>query len=501
LESRLRVTEELQPPFAAALEQAASRGFEGLMLKLRGSAYEHRRSRAWLKLKAHKSQELAIVGFLPGEGSAAGGIGALLLAVNDPARGGLVFAGKVGTGFSAKQRAELLRELARDAVDTPRVQEALRLRGAIWVEPRLVAQVRFTEWTADGKLRHPAFQGLRADKTPAECVREVPAAPPKEVVATEGRAKGTAPGNDAKAAPNPRAPPPEAVKLTHPERVLYPRENITKQDIADYYAAVSGPLLRALAGRPLVLVHWNEGIESESWIQQDVRSGRGRAEEWLTIVDTPTAGREGKPGRTVGHLVADSPAALRWLAQMSVLELHMWHSRVGSLSTPDWVVFDLDPADGKDISQAIEVALVLRGMFERLGIPSIPKTTGKRGLHLLVPLAPGHTYADAESFALRVAETVVQQVPDVTLERSKAKRHGRLYLDCLQNAQGKTIVAPYSPRGVPGAPVSTPLRWSEVAPGLDPGKFTVRTVPHRLAEVGDLFAPALENGVRLPRFR
>jgi bifunctional non-homologous end joining protein LigD len=140
-------------------------------------------------------------------------------------------------------------------------------------------------------------------------------------------------------------------------------------------------------------------------------------------------------------------------------------------------------------------------MFEQLRLVSFPKTTGKRGLHLLVPLAPGHTYEDAQTFALRVAQTVAQQMPEVTLERSRARRGGRLYLDCLQNGQGKTIVAPYSPRGVDGAPVSAPLRWSEVRPGLDPRVFNLRTMPARLEQVGDLFAPALENGVRLPRFR
>jgi bifunctional non-homologous end joining protein LigD len=476
----LRPTEELPPPFAAALKVAGKRGFEGLVLKLRDSPYESGRSRAWLKLKVLRSQELAVVGFLPGEGNASGGIGALLLAVAEG--GSLIFAGKVGTGFSTKQRAELRRELEKDIVPAPRVRDAPRIRGARWVEPRLVAQVRFTEWTTDGKLRHPSFQGLRADKTPLECVREEPEPPPE-------------PDRSA------RAPDPSEVALTHPERVLYPRDGITKQDLAAYYAAVSEPLLRALAGRPLALVHWNEGIDRASWFQQDVRAGRGHAEPWLTVVETETSARGGKPGRTVGHLVADSPAALRWLAQRSVLELHMWSSRVGSLSTPDWVVFDLDPAEGRDIEQAIEVALILHGMFERLGIPSFPKTTGKRGLHLLVPLAKGHTYADAESFALRVAETVVRQVPEVTLERSKSKRQGRLYLDCLQNGQGKTIVAPYSPRGIDGAPVSTPLRWSEVKPGLDPRRFNLRTLPARLAEVGDLFAPVLSNGVRLPHLR
>ncbi|GAC1346040.1 MAG: DNA ligase D [Myxococcales bacterium] len=497
----LRLTEELPPPFAAALEVAGKRGLEGLVLKLRDGPYQAGRSRAWLKLKVLKSQELAVVGYLPGEGNAAGGIGALLLGV--VAKGALTFAGKVGTGFSAKLRAGLRRELEKDAAPGPRVESAPRLRGARWVEPRLVAQVRFTEWTADGKLRHPSFQGLRTDKTPLECVREEPEAPapPAARPKIAARIKVAASTEVAAGAGAARAPDPAEVALTHPERVLYPRDGLTKQDLADYYAAVSEPLLRALAGRPLALVHWNEGLDGPNWFQQDVREGRGHPAPWLTVLETQTAARRGKPGRSIGHLVADSPAALRWLAQRSVLELHLWHSRAGTLSTPDWVVFDLDPAEGQDIGQAVEVALLLHGMFERLGLPSLPKTTGKRGLHVLVPLAQGHTYADAESFALRVAETVERQVPEVTTERSRAKRKGRLYLDCLQNGQGKTIVAPYSPRGIDGAPVSTPLRWSEVKRGLDPRRFTLRTLPARLAEVGDLFAPALADGVRLPRFR
>jgi bifunctional non-homologous end joining protein LigD len=306
----------------------------------------------------------------------------------------------------------------------------------------------------------------------------------------------------AAAAPAAVAPAAESIALTHPERVLYPRDGIAKQDLADYYAKAAGPLLRALSGRPLVLVHWNEGIDRPSWFHQDMGGGeRGRAEPWMHLVATPSVGRGGKAGKLVRHLIADSPAALRWLAQRSALELHCWHSREGSLGSPDWVVFDLDPAEGRGIEQAIPVAQVLQGMFEQLRLVSFPKTTGKRGLHLLVPLAPGHTYEDAQTFALRVAQTVAQQMPEVTLERSRARRGGRLYLDCLQNGQGKTIVAPYSPRGVDGAPVSAPLRWSEVRPGLDPRVFNLRTMPARLEQVGDLFAPALENGVRLPRFR
>ena len=457
----LRLAEQVPGPVNAALEAAKKRGMEGLVLKAPGSKYEKARSRNWLKLKAQASQELAIIGWTPGKGAQAGSLGALLLGVADGA-GGYRFAGKVGTGFTSKQRAELKKRLSKDETGEPAARGAPRMRDARWVQPKLVAQVRFTEWTRDGSLRHPSFQGLREDKGPHETAREQL---PKQH---------------------------STIRLSNPDRVLYPGERITKQDLADYYAAVAPALLRALADRPLALVHWNQGIARQKWFQQDVRA----PEEWMTVIDTPARTKK----EAVRHLVAADEATLRWLAQNSVLELHAWHSRGASLTQPDWVLFDLDPAEGQGIEQAIEVAQVLRGMFERLGLPSVPKTTGKRGLHIHVPLAPGHTFDDAQEFALKVGETVAKQLAGVTLERSIAKRKGRLYFDCMQNGYGKTAIAPYSPRGIDGAPVAAPLKWSEVAPGLDPAKFNLRSMPQRLREAGDLFEPVLTRGVRLPRY-
>ncbi len=469
----LRPAEEVPGDNPSALERMRERGLEGLILKARGSPYENGRSRLWLKLKAQATQELAIIGWTPGKGNASGSLGALLLAVAD-GKGGYEYAGKVGTGFSSKQRAELKKLLSKDERDTPPARGAPRLRDAHWVEPRYVAQVRFTEWTHDGKLRHPAFQGLRVDKKPEEAVRERP---------VEGGRLGT-PSNGV----------PDDLKLTNPDRLLYPKDGITKADVAAYFDAVAPALLNAIRDRPLTLVHWNQGIEKPSWFQQDL----GKMEEdWMRVVSTPARTKKG----VVRHLVVDSPRGLRWLAQNSVLEIHIWHSRVQSLTQPDWVVFDLDPAEGETIEQAVGVAEVLHGMFERLSLPSVPKTTGKRGLHVFVPLAPGHTYEDAQAFALQVGETVAKQLKNVTLERSLAARRGRLYFDCMQNAYGKTVIAPYSLRGVPGAPVSAPLRWNEVRPGLDPRQFNLRTMPRRLREAGDLFAPALIQGVRLPRYQ
>ena len=466
----LRLAEEVSGAIPEALEEVRKRGLEGLLLKARKSVYAKGRSRDWLKLKVQQAQELAIIGWTPGKGAAASGVGALLLAAASK-EGGYVFAGKVGTGFSSKLRKELLRELKKDLTEKAVVGDAPRLRDAHWVKPRLVAQVRFTEWTADGKLRHPAFQGLREDKKPEETTREQPA-------------------KAAKKAPKATKPSQEQ-KLTNPQRVLYPKENLTKADLAAYFQAVAKPFLKALKDRPLTLIHFNQGIDKPRWYQQDI--GRQK-EEWMTLAATPAQ------GKTVNHFVADSERALQWLAQNSVLEVHAWHSRMESLTQPDWVVFDLDPAEGRGIDQAVEVAQLLRGMFDRLGLPCVPKTSGKRGIHLHVPLAKGHTFEDAQSFALQVGETVVQQLPQVTLERALNKRKGRLYFDCLQNAYGKTAVAPYSPRGIYGAPVAAPLRWEEIDEKLDPSKYNLKTMPARLEKLGDLFEPALKNGIRLPRY-
>jgi bifunctional non-homologous end joining protein LigD len=281
------------------------------------------------------------------------------------------------------------------------------------------------------------------------------------------------------------------VSLTHPERLLYPRDGITKQELAGYYEAVAEPLLRALADRPLALEHWNDGIDAPSWFQQDIGKDAAR---WMRLAEIPTRTR----GRRIRHLIADRPETLRWLAQRSVLTIHMWASRVPTLESPDWVVFDLDPAEGRGVEQAVEAARVLHGMFERLSMPSVPKTSGQDGLHILVPLAPGHAHAQAAEFAAYVCGAVARELEDVTVERSPARRGGRLYLDAYQNGYGKTVVAPYSPRARDGAPVSAPLAWSEVTRSLDPSRFTIRTMPKRLEKVGDLFEPALRPGVRLP---
>jgi bifunctional non-homologous end joining protein LigD len=475
---RRKVLEKLKPPAgitiaqtldmdgAKALQHASSNGWEGIIAKRNSSVYETRRSKEWLKIKAQNQQELVIVGWHPSTANERD-IGSLHLGVYDD-KGELRYAGKVGTGFSAKLRTSLRAELAKDEVPKPMVKDAPRLKVAHWVKPRLVAQVSFTEWTSDNRLRHPSFLGLREDKEVKDVVREKPTAAPKVT---------------------------ERVTLTNPGRVIYPKDNITKADVAAYYEAVAEPMMHALADRPLALEHWNQGIDKPSWFHQSIGK---EGPEWLTIVETPT--RTTKRG-VAKHLVVDSVDALRWLAQMSALTIHMWSSRAQSLESPDWILFDLDPAKGKGIEQAIEAAGVMRKLLENLELPSVPKTSGKRGIHVFVPLVTGYTHEEVAEWACSIAAAVAAQVPGITVERSLSQRRGRLYLDCMQNGYGKTVVAPYSLRAIDGAPVSAPLKWSEITKKLDPAKYNLRTMPNRLAKMGDLFADVFKEKAKLPKLK
>lgn len=528
------VAQTLEMGGEEALRYAAEGGWEGIIAKRKGSFYEPRRSKAWLKVKAIQQQELIIVGWQP---SSAGDheIGSLHLAVHES--GGLRYAGKVGTGFSAKMRSWLRKELAKDVVAQATVGDAPRIRTAVWVKPRLVAQVAFTEWTSDHRLRHPSFLGLREDKEVQDVVREKPAAAAKtkspartaaraaaskepkarsakepgarsqavgakhQAPGTRHQVPGTSPrasakkvtaaekGSSTKAAS--ATPAASRVTLSNPGRLLYPRDGFTKEDVAGYYAAVAEPMLRALRDRPLAIEHWNQGIDQPSWFQQNI--GR-EGPPWLRLAETPARTSE----RSVKHLIADSPDTLRWLAQMSVLTVHMWSARATALEEPDWILFDLDPAKGKGIEQAIEAADVMRRLLETLELPSVPKTSGKRGIHVFVPLRPGYTHEQVTDFACSIAAAIAAKVPGITVERALAKRRGRLYLDCMQNGYGKTVVAPYSLRALDGAPVSAPLLWSEITKSLDPLRFNLRTMPDRLAKVGDLFAAVFENRAKLP---
>jgi bifunctional non-homologous end joining protein LigD len=468
----LQLAERLPGTRDHALAEAKRRGLEGLIAKRRGSPYTGTRSQDWLKVKLLAAQEVAILGFTP---ISHGGpeLGALLVGIYGDGR--YRYAGKVGTGYSSKVRKELRSLLEKDLIPEPVADDVPRMRGAFWVKPRWVAQVAFTEWTRDGKLRHPSFQGLREDKQPTECIREKPR--------ISGARRAPRPKLAARTASEP-------VLLTHPDRLVYPESKITKAEVFRYYQEMAPFLLPALSGRPLALQQWPQGISAPGFFRQDVP----HAPEWMNFVEL-------EQGRTVKHLIADKPETLAWLANQSALTLHMFSSRVPHLDEPDWVVFDLDPVEG-GFEALVKVARTLLGLLEHLGLDSVPKTSGKRGLHVLVPVARGHTYQDTLDFAVAIAQALESRLSDIaTTERKISNRRKRLYLDAFQNAKGKTLVAPYTLRAIEGAPVSTPLRWSEVNDLLDPLKLNLKTIRKRLDKVGDLFLPALSGHQRLPRLK
>jgi bifunctional non-homologous end joining protein LigD len=272
--------------------------------------------------------------------------------------------------------------------------------------------------------------------------------------------------------------------LSNPTKVLFPRDAITKREILAYYLAVAPVLLPHLAARPLTLQRWPDGIDGEAWYQQNAPT------PLPAFVHTA-------PFEKKKRLIADNVETLAWLANLAALTLHVWSSRLPHLEQPDYTILDLDPGDGtwKDV---IDVARAIRTLLDALSLESAVKTSGKRGIHIVVPLAPGPTHDAATAFAQRIAEAVAKVLPDVaTTERIKEKRKGRLYIDFLQNGEGKTIVAPYTIRALDGAPVSTPIAWSEVTEKLDPRAFTIRTVPDRIAKHGDLFAVARSGRGRI----
>jgi bifunctional non-homologous end joining protein LigD len=555
-----------------ALGEAKRGGWEGLLAKLRGSPYVGTRSADWLKLKVLGTDELVIAGWTPISNGAAE-IGALLVAARRDGR--FVYAGKVGTGFDRAMRQRLLTLLKKDEVPRPAVEDAPRMRDARWVKPRHVAQLQFTEWTRDGKLRHPSFQGLREDKGAQEIGQDEAPAPASSRRAAStsrsassgrraaGRAVSAARARTSAARPTTRGgktrgeksagrkasssksqrskdpgdkdpdagpgffgstpsqgfgtwhsnrgedderpaasapaaapeaeaaePPPAEVPTTHPEKVLFPGAKNTKRDVRAYMDAVAPALIAALRGRPLSMQQWPQGIGKPGIFRQGATS----APPWISRVTVQHA------DHPLEHIVVDRPQTVSWLANQSALTLHMTSSRAATVENPDWVAFDFDPATGWE--QIVPVALALKGLLDELKLVSVPKTSGKRGLHVFVPLGPGHSHDQALGFAQAVAAALAARFPDqATTERSLSRRRGRLYLDAFQNGRLKTMVAPYSIRAVEGAPVSTPLEWDEVDARLDPGAFNIRSMPARLRERGDLFTAALEGKQRLPEFR
>ena len=470
---RIRYSEHVTGSSDAFFDQACRLGLEGIISKRRDLPYEPGRHGGWVKTKCVLRQEFVIGGFTDPEGQRAG-IGALLVGYYEDGR--LVFSGKVGTGFTHKGALELRRSLQRierktSPFDPP--PAGWLGRHAHWVAPELVAEVVFTEWTGDGKIRHPSFQGVRADKKAAEVVREQPAplpratAPPK--AARRSRSNATArQGSRSSPADNEVA----GVRISHPDRLLYPDPPITKVDLARYYESIADWIVPHVAGRPLTLVRCPEGTAGECFFMKHSKVWAPAPLRRVRIQEKTKIGE---------YLIADDPPGVVGLVQMGVLEIHTWNSVFEDVERPNRIVIDLDPGERVAWPDVVAAGRVVRKALAALDLASFPKTTGGRGLHVVVPLVPHADWTQCLAFSRALSEAIERADPETyTTQFAKAGREGKILIDYLRNNRTNTSVAAFSSRARPHAPVSVPLTWTELRPALDPASFTVTTQRARL---------------------
>ncbi len=490
--------------FAAARAQE----LEGIVAKLRHSPYEpDRRSKSWLKLKVRSEQEVVVVGWLPGQGSAAD-LGSLILAVRSGKE--WVHAGQVGSGLAARTRSSLRKRLEEIERPDSVIDPAPRLRGARWVEPEIVIRVEFAEWTADDLLRQAAFKGFEPDRDPRTVLRE-------REVPTE---RATAEAERA----NPPDPMPSAtpaadatdtiavleaiekegtwvvdgheIRVTNLEKVLFTaREGeapVTKRDLLRYHVEVAPTLVPYLDTHGLTVQRYPNGNEQKGFWQKDLP---GHAPEW--IKRWTYHHREEGPKE---YAVVDSAATLAWLAQEAAVELHPWTSPIDAPDRPSYALIDIDPGPDTTWEELLVLARLYRTALEHLRVIGHPKVTGKRGIQIWIGIARGPTFEDTRDWVEGLSRAVGASVPDlVSWEWAKRARKGKARLDYTQNVINKTLVAPYSTRPAPGAPVSMPITWEELDdPGLRPDRWTIRDAMERIRTAGDPFAGVLTDNQALP---
>jgi bifunctional non-homologous end joining protein LigD len=447
---------------------AQQQGLEGIISKRKSSTYKvGKRTRDWLKIKTENNDEFVVAGYTRGAGRRAGTFGALVLGVNEGDQ--LRYVGNVGTGFNDKEIArllKLLKPLHRDTTPFPVAPKMPRIRkGDVqWVDPQLVAQVRFGEWTHDNHLRHPAYLGIREDKEAGEVRREQPL----QDVIRKGKRE---------------------LRLSNLDKPFWPDEGITKGDLLQYYQAVADVLVPHLKERPFTMRRYPDGAYGKAFFQKDAPK---HMPEWIPRYRALVSTRE-KSGakKWVEFPLVNDELALLWMVNMGCIDMNTWYSRIDKPDRPDFVLFDLDPTPEVPWTQTVEVALILKQLLDALDLESFPKTSGGKGFHVLVPIARRSTFEDTRRFAEHVAGAIARTYPKLaTTEWSKAKRRGVL-IDANQNGEGKTIASAYSVRPKPGAPVSTPLAWDEVNDKLNPSIYTMAVVLERVRQHGDLYAGVL----------
>ncbi|WP_323013337.1 DNA ligase D [Devosia sp.] len=432
------------------LRHACRLSLEGVVSKLRDAPYRSGRGRSWVKSKCSARQEFVIAGYVPSS-TARQAIGSLVLGVHQQGR--LDHVGRVGTGFSGAVAEDLFKRLERMRIEQSPFDTALTAeesRQVRYVRPELVAEVEFRAWTADGHLRHASFRGLREDKPASEIVRESPGS------------RAAAPRHQKR-----------RVALTHPDRIYWPEAGITKEGLADYYAEAWRYAAPHMVGRPLALLRCPTGIDGQKFFQKHAWKGLNKN---IVLVGDPKD-KQGEPFVAINDF-----DGLMGLVQAAALEIHPWGSTLGDWERPDRIVMDLDPAEDVAWKAVIAAAEEIRTRLEDAGLVAFVKTSGGKGLHVVVPLKPKADWAAVKAFTKAMADSMAADSPGRYVATiSKSKRRGKILIDYLRNQRGMTAVAPYSPRARPGAAVSMPLAWEELSPGIGPAYFTVENTPTRLA--------------------
>lgn len=471
-DSALQFSDHILGGGPTVYQHACRYALEGVVSKRSDAVYRQRRTRDWVKSKCLERQEFVVGGFTRSTGSRTG-FGALLLGVYTAA-GELRYAGRVGTGFDRKTLHMLSRDLESiEQADSPFATHLSgeEIRGVRWVKPVRIAEVEFSQWTADGRLRHPSFKGLREDKAAEDVKREEAAALPTEPDrGGENSTSAAAAGKSAAANPTDRV---AGIRLSHPDRVLYPDQGITKYELANYYAQVADRMLPHLAGRPLTIVRCPQGRQKKCFYQKHFTDRLPATVKVVSIKEKTD---------TRPYITIEDVRGIIALVQLGALEFHPWGSRTDRLEYPDQMVFDLDPGPDITLPQLVEGCRLLRNRLQVLGLESFVKTSGGKGFHIVVPLVRRSAWDDVKTFSGAVSTDLTRRYPNLFIATmSKAKRTSKIFVDYLRNARGATSVAPYSARAQSGAPVSAPLAWRELDEGVKPDMVTVENLPGRWA--------------------
>lgn len=500
-EGPVRYSESFNTSGTEFYAAAQKTGLEGIMAKRSDSYYTPGvRTREWLKIKTASRQEVVIGGFTRNEDSPKL-FSSLLVGVYE--NGKLQYTGKIGTGFTEKMQQDMMRQFkpliqkASPFNTLPDVNKPSRFRPnppdakATWLKPKLVCEVSFREMTEDGVMRHPSFEGMREDKDAKEVVRES-ALPTKKVVAKETPPKGKSLLNPTDESQT-REINGHELHFTNLSKIFWPKEKYTKRDLLNYYYQVTPYILPYLLNRPQSMNRHPNGITGQSFYQKNVK---GKVPDWIETFPYHSA----EDNEDKEFLVCTDEASLMYMISLGCIEVNPWSSRVQKPDNPDWCIIDLDPGKKTTFDQVIETAQMTKAILEQAGISSYAKTSGSTGIHIYFPLGAKYDYEHSKEFARVIAHRVHDELPDTTsIERTVSARKGRLYLDFLQNRPQATIAAPYAVRPKPGATVSTPLHWDEVKKGLKILDFTIKNVPGRLKETGDLFKPVLGKGIDMEK--